>query len=97
VDQITSNQKAYLELNRPQFDPEAIPARLRLLSHQRKLLANILRWKKFSGSFFGIDELVERVLSDVMLPIAETGWDVGGRDSMVEVSSYKRFLELLAD
>src|ERR1700761_875604 len=85
VNQSIESQKPYLQLDRPQFNPEAIPARQRLLMHYRKLLVNLLRWRKFSGAFFGIDEIITRLVTSAMLPLAESGWDVGGGDSMREV------------
>ncbi|KAI0081642.1 hypothetical protein K474DRAFT_1656446 [Panus rudis PR-1116 ss-1] len=70
----------YLQLNQPKFDPEAIPARRRYLSRQRKLLNNIIRWRKFAGEKYGIGKLVSDFITNVVLPVAETGWDVGGEE-----------------
>ncbi|CAE6415638.1 unnamed protein product [Rhizoctonia solani] len=60
------------------FDPEGVPARTRYLAKVSKLVANLVAWRKYTGEKFGIGELIERVLSKVMLPIAEGGWEVGG-------------------
>ena len=93
VDRIVEDLQPYLELSQNRFDPESIPARRRLLAHYRKILANMLRWKKHSGSLFGIDAIVERLVQDAVLPVANSGWDVGGGDAMREVwSSFGCFL-----
>ncbi|KAI0036544.1 nineteen complex-related protein 2-domain-containing protein [Vararia minispora EC-137] len=86
VDLSISSQRPHLLQSRSQFDPESVPARLRLLSHQRKLLSNLLRWKKYAGSLSGVDELAASLVNQGMLPIAESGWDVGGEETMREVS-----------
>ncbi|KAF8755080.1 Haspin like kinase domain [Rhizoctonia solani] len=60
------------------FDPEGIPARTRYLVRVSKLVANLVAWRKYTGEKFSVGELIERVLSKVMLPVAEGGWEVGG-------------------
>lgn len=97
VEDCVTSQQTHLELNESQFNTDAIPARRRLLAHHRKLLANILRWRKYSGPLFGIDQLLERLVSDAMLPIAESGWDVGGEDAMREVRSKRQCDSAVAD
>ncbi|QRW20232.1 Pre-B-cell leukemia transcription factor-interacting protein 1 [Rhizoctonia solani] len=57
------------------FDPEGIPARTRYLVRVSKLVANLVAWRKYTGEKFGVGELIERVLSKVMLPVAEGGWE----------------------
>ncbi|KAH7098970.1 nineteen complex-related protein 2-domain-containing protein [Auriculariales sp. MPI-PUGE-AT-0066] len=64
----------------PSFDPQAPPARRRFLARRLKLLRNLVRWRKYSGERFGAGELVTRLLQEGMLPVAESGWDVGGGD-----------------
>ena len=34
------------------------------------------------GSLFGIDEVAKDLLLNCILPVARTGWDVGGEDSV---------------
>ncbi|TFY70970.1 hypothetical protein EVG20_g2035 [Dentipellis fragilis] len=80
-------KKQYLDLNQSRFDPEAVPARRRLLTRQRKLLTNILRWRRYTGEQFGIGELVTKLVENCMLPIAESGWDVGGEESLRKVAA----------
>lgn len=75
----------YLALNRPRFDPEAIPARRRVLTRQRKLLSCILRWRKYTGELFGVGQLTTRLVERSILPVAESGWEVGGEDSLRKV------------
>lgn len=70
----------------PAFDPQAPPARRRFLARRLKLLRNLVRWRKYSGERFGVGELVTQLLRDCMLPIAESGWEVGGEDIMRKVS-----------
>ncbi|VDB84202.1 unnamed protein product [Peniophora sp. CBMAI 1063] len=86
VEDTITSQHAHLDLNESQFNTDAIPARRRLLAHHRKLVANILRWRKYSGPLFGVDQLLERLVGEAMLPVAESGWDVGGEEAMRETS-----------
>ncbi|KAK7690288.1 hypothetical protein QCA50_006943 [Cerrena zonata] len=72
----------YLELNQPRFDPSAIPARRRFLTRRVKLLNNLLRWRKYAGDKYGLGQLVEILVEKVMLPVAESGWEVGGEEVM---------------
>lgn len=75
----------YVALNKPRFDPEAIPARRRYLSRSHKLLSNILRWRKYAGERYGIGALVTTLLTRCMLPVAESGWEVGGEELLRKV------------
>ncbi|EIN12920.1 hypothetical protein PUNSTDRAFT_97886 [Punctularia strigosozonata HHB-11173 SS5] len=75
----------YMTLVNPRFDPEAIPARRRLLTKQSKLLQCMLQWRKYTGEKFGMGELVTTLVGECMLPIAETGWEVGGEERMRKV------------
>lgn len=77
----------FLALNRPRFDPEAIPARWRVLARQRKLLSNILQWRKYTGELFGIGQLATRLVQQCVVPIAESGWEVGGEEGLRKVST----------
>lgn len=77
----------FLALNQPRFDPEAIPARRRVLTRQRKLLSNILRWRKYTGDLFGIGQLATRLVENCVLPVAESGWEVGGEECVQKVGS----------
>ncbi|KAI6039350.1 GCFC-domain-containing protein, partial [Pisolithus marmoratus] len=68
----------FLRFNRPQFDPEAINARNRLLTRASKLLGVILRWRKYTGDKLGAGQLCVRLINNYVLPIARSGWEVGG-------------------
>ncbi|CCL98857.1 uncharacterized protein FIBRA_00863 [Fibroporia radiculosa] len=72
----------YLALNNPRFDPGAIPARRRILARRYKLLRNLLQWRKYTGERFGIGHLAQTLVESSMLPVAESGWEVGGEDYM---------------
>ncbi|THH09290.1 hypothetical protein EW146_g8722 [Bondarzewia mesenterica] len=85
VTETDSLEKKHRALNNPRFDPEAIPSRRRFLSRQRKLLSNLLRWKKYAGELFGLGELSARLVQECMLPAAESGWEVGGEAIMRKV------------
>lgn len=69
----------------PPFDPGAIPARRRFLFRRIKLLTGLLSWRKAVGNIVGVDDLVRRLLIDVMLPVAYGGWEVGGQEIMSKV------------
>lgn len=73
------------QLSAPTFDPESVPARARYLSRMSKLLGNIVLWRKYTGEKFGVGELIERLLGKVMLPVAESGWEVGGEGALRKV------------
>ncbi|KAL0960972.1 hypothetical protein HGRIS_005969 [Hohenbuehelia grisea] len=64
------------------FDPEAIPARSRILARRTKLLRNMVRWRKYSGERFGIGQLAARLVESSMKELAVGGWDVGGQDAL---------------
>jgi GC-rich sequence DNA-binding factor len=89
TDSMTLN-RPYLALNNPRFDPEAFPARQRFLRRRIKLLRNILLWRKYTGEKYGIGELAVRLVSGIIVPIAETGWDIGGQEAVREVKFYAR-------
>ncbi|KZV86977.1 hypothetical protein EXIGLDRAFT_621222 [Exidia glandulosa HHB12029] len=69
----------------PVFDPQAPPARRRSLARRLKLLRNLVRWRKYTGEKFGVGELATQLLRECMLPIAESGWEVGGEEIMRKV------------
>ncbi|KDQ62610.1 hypothetical protein JAAARDRAFT_203706 [Jaapia argillacea MUCL 33604] len=71
----------HLTLSNPRFDPEAIPARRRVLARVSKILSNILRWRRYSSEVFGIGELATKLVRDGLLLVAETGWEVGGEEA----------------
>lgn len=85
VETTESTLVPYLALNNARFDPEAIPARRRYLARRTKLASNIVRWRKYSGERFGIGMLLTTLSTRCMLPIAESGWEVGGENCMREV------------
>ncbi|KZT67273.1 hypothetical protein DAEQUDRAFT_673635 [Daedalea quercina L-15889] len=76
----------YLALNQPRFDPEAIPARRRFLARRYKLLRTLLQWRKYTGERFGLGQLVQSLVGNDMLPVAEGGWEVGGEEFMRKVA-----------
>ncbi|KAI0087050.1 nineteen complex-related protein 2-domain-containing protein [Irpex rosettiformis] len=77
----------YLSTNNPRFDPEAIPARRRYLNRCSKLLLSMTRWRKFTGERFGIGMLMTNLSTNCMLPVAESGWEVGGEEIIRKVAS----------
>ena len=77
----------YRALNQPRFDPEAIPARQRFLARRVKLLQNILQWRQYTGEKFGVGELATRLVSNSILLVAESGWQVGGEECIRKVLS----------
>ncbi|KZT27360.1 hypothetical protein NEOLEDRAFT_1176784 [Neolentinus lepideus HHB14362 ss-1] len=77
----------YLSVNTPRFDPEAVPARRRILARQMKLLNNILSWRKYTSERFSIGELGTRLVRDSILPIAESGWEVGGEETARRIAA----------
>lgn len=67
------------------FDPQSIPARRRFLARRRKLLANLVKWRKYTGERFGIGEVAALLIKECVLPVAERGWEVGGEACLRKV------------
>ncbi|KAI0822058.1 nineteen complex-related protein 2-domain-containing protein [Trametes gibbosa] len=70
----------------PRFDPAAIPARRRILARAHKLLRTLLAWRRYAGDRYGLGALATRLVARSMLPLAETGWEVGGEEVMRKVA-----------
>ncbi len=88
VNDFMSLQEPFLVQDNPPFHPEAIPARKRVLARQEKLMTNIIRWRRYTRSLFGIDEVAKSFLVDCILPVARSGWDVGGEVCIRRVSFF---------
>jgi GC-rich sequence DNA-binding factor len=88
VNDFMSLQGPFLAKDNPPFHPDAIPARKRVLARQKKLIVNIIRWRKYTKSLFGIDEVAKSFLVDCILPVARSGWDVGGEECIRRVSFF---------
>lgn len=87
VNDLKSSQDPFLALDNPPFHPEAIVARKRLLARQEKLMTSILRWRRYTSSLFGIDEVMNSLLVNCIVPLAKSGWEVGGEECVRRVSS----------
>lgn len=70
----------FVALNRPVFDPDAIAARQRLLRRASKFMDTLIQWRKYAGEKMGIGDLCIRYMNNIVLPIAESGWEVGGEE-----------------
>jgi len=70
------------------FNPDAIPARRRFLNRRLKLAKNLLRWRKYTGERFGLGGMLARLIERSIVPIAESGWEVGGEDIVRKVSEH---------
>jgi len=82
----------FVALNCPVFDPDAIAARRRLLCHASKFLNTLIQWRKYTGEKLGIADLCIRHMNNVVLPIAESGWEVGGEEitrEMIAIMPYE--------
>lgn len=75
----------YLKVNQPQFDPEVIPARMRYLNRRVKLVQTLLRWRKHSGESSGVEGMIKRAVDVVIVPVADGGWEVGGKECLRKV------------
>lgn len=85
IESTQSSLAPYLALNQPRFDPEAIPARQRFLNRRLKLLRNLVAWRKYAGNKYGLDRLATTLLEECVLPVAESGWEVGGEERVRKV------------
>lgn len=88
VNDFMSLQDPFLAQSNPPFHPEAIPARKRVLARQEKLMNNIIRWRRYTKSLFGIDEVAKSLLINCILPVARSGWEVGGEEYIRRVSFF---------
>lgn len=64
------------------FDPEAQDARTRYLARCAKLIGNIVKWRRYAKERDGLGLLVQELLVEVFVPVAQTGWEVGGLDAL---------------
>jgi GC-rich sequence DNA-binding factor len=76
----------YLRVNNARFDPEAIPARKRVLARIGKLVGNMVRWRRYAGEVYGIGRIAGRAIA-LAGKIAESGWEVGGEEGVKKVST----------
>ena len=86
VENVQSSLTPYLALNKPPFDPESIPARQRFLARRIKLVQNIICWRKYTSERFGIGELASKLVDRCIVPVAEGGWEVGGKSCVQKVN-----------
>jgi GC-rich sequence DNA-binding factor len=77
------------------FDPQSMPARRRFLMRRLKLLANLVKWRKYTGEKFGVGELATVLVKRCMVPVAERGWEVGGEDVLRKVSRLRSLIFVL--
>ena len=89
IDGAISAVKPYLEAGgSAKFNPDSVPARRRLLTRRYKLLSNLVRWRKHTGEKFGAGEMMTRLIVECELPVARTGWEVGGEEIVQKVSGH---------
>ncbi|KAI0053189.1 hypothetical protein FA95DRAFT_1552680 [Auriscalpium vulgare] len=82
LDALLAAQKPYLAVAVAPFSPDAVPARRRALARQRKLLAGLVRWRRCARGLYGVDALVAALLEEGMVPLAQSGWEVGGEEGV---------------
>lgn len=75
----------FIRYNNPQFDPEGIAARRRLLTRASKLIDMMLRWRKYTGEKLGLGQLCVRFVNNYVLPISRSGWEVGGEEKARQI------------
>jgi len=66
------------------FDPQSIPARRRFMVRQLKLLVNLITWRRLASDALEleIDDVIKRFINEVLTPVANTGWEVGGEEML---------------
>ncbi|KAF8327394.1 nineteen complex-related protein 2-domain-containing protein [Cantharellus anzutake] len=71
------------------FDPQSIPARRRFIIRRIKLLTNLLAWRKLVPDVpeLGVDDAIRRLINDLIVPVANTGWEVGGEELLQKAKS----------
>lgn len=55
---------------------------------QLKLLINLIAWRRLASDVpeLEVDDSVKRLINEIMTPVANTGWEVGGGELLQEVS-----------
>ena len=64
------------------FQPESLSGRLQLMARAARLLTNLLRWRRYTKERHGLGLLGGEILSDILLPVASDGWEVGAGDAL---------------
>jgi GC-rich sequence DNA-binding factor len=67
------------------FHPESISARQRCLRRIAKLAHNILKWRKYTKERDGLGLIVTGLVGDALFPLARSGWEAGGEETLREV------------
>lgn len=70
------------------FDPASIPARQRYMNRIRRLVENVIKWRRYAKERDGLGLMVSELVEVVLLGVAEGGWDVGGREVLERVSGF---------
>ena len=68
----------------PDFDPESRIALNRFTRKRLKLIKNVLLWKREVSA--EVDQIVNRIVGEVLRPVLENQWDGGGKELAQEVS-----------
>ncbi|KAL4080710.1 GCFC-domain-containing protein [Scleroderma citrinum] len=77
----------FVRFNSPEFDPDGIATRRRLLTRASKLLNMMLGWRKYAGDKLGMGQLCVRFINNYVLPIARSGWEVGGEEKVRQMKA----------
>ena len=73
------------------FHPESLSARLRFMTRAARLLSNLLQWRRYTKERHGLGLICGEILSDILLPVARGGWEVGAGDALRKASIYLVF------
>jgi GC-rich sequence DNA-binding factor len=73
------------------FHSESLSARLRFMARAARLLSNLLQWRRYTKERHGLGLLCGDILSDLLLPVARGGWEVGAGDALGKASSFTFF------
>jgi len=82
----STNDQVLYEVNTLEQLVKDSLARQRFLARLTKLVQNIIQWRKYTSERYGIGELATRLVNKCIAPVAESGWDVGGMESVRKVS-----------
>jgi len=67
------------------FHSESLSARLRFMARAARLLSNLLQWRRYTKERHGLGLLCGDILSDLLLPVARGGWEVGAGDALGKI------------
>jgi hypothetical protein len=55
------------------------------MNRTKKLIDNVMKWRRYAKERDGLGLLISGLIEDVLFPVAQEGWDVGGEECVRKV------------